>query len=913
MSKSLMFILVALISLASVGQTFAQNGAPAFPGAEGHGRFVSGGRNPSSGTTNVVHVTNLNDSGAGSLRSAVSGSSYKTVVFDVAGVIALKSDLSIGDNTTIAGQTAPEPGVTIRYYTVRPGNNNIIRFIRIRRGEEKDTNDGADAIWQRNVNGLILDHCSFSWSIDEVASFYDNNNFTMQWCTLGESLNNAGHGKGAHGYGGIWGGKLASFHHNLICHVSNRSPRFNGARYNWEGFTANKEYDAYNWENAVQAENVDLRNCVVYNCGNGCYGGPGGGYINMVNNYFKTGPAATTSTITTISVGNSGNSEKYPIYWDLTSRYYISGNQLNNTSNKDWGGISYDSGVYIIDGERYCKDVNHYYGSTVEYKQNSDGDDCVKIKLDSQAPTGEVTTHTATQAFNKVLQYAGASLVRDDVDTRYASEAKNGTATYTGSVTGKKGRIDVVADVNGYDETNFGTGSREDGYDSDRDGIPDEWEMDNGLDPTNATDALAYTIDSEKRLYTNLEVYLNSIVEDIMVNENLDAESNVDEYYPDCSTSVEKTATAIYALKAGDSFTAGQTVNVNYSGETVATITYGVEGGATFTAAKSNSNVGGFTAFTEGNGENGSETGGTVYYIMPKYDGVITIAVVLNNNKNFYIKQDGVSLPGYDAKTVDEKYYGTFDFYVNGGSTYTIFCTSSKLGFYGFNYTWTVPKHLMVSEDADYDTNTSGTFDVSLVRTFKNGMNTLILPFDTDEEELEGVIGATFNLYTLGGLKDGAIIFDEIDDGVLYANTPCLAVADGATGSQETYAFGVKKVEKASDSTLSTTAEGISMVGTYEYIEFPDGEPTVYFIQNGKAYYAQTATWFKPTRTYFKVDEPYCVKSFDIMLDDHTVGLASISNHLSDNGMQLYDLCGRRATRVSKGIYIYNGKKIIVK
>ena len=138
-------------------------------------------------------------------------------MFDVGGVIPLASNLNIGANTTILGQTAPYPGITLRYYTVSPGGDNIIiRFIRCRRGQEKDVNDGADAIWTRNHTGLILDHCSFSWSIDEVASFYDNNNFTMQWCTVGESLNNAGHNKGAHGYGGIWGGKLASFHHNMI-------------------------------------------------------------------------------------------------------------------------------------------------------------------------------------------------------------------------------------------------------------------------------------------------------------------------------------------------------------------------------------------------------------------------------------------------------------------------------------------------------------------------------------------------------------------------------------------------------------------------------------------------------------------------------------------------------------------------
>ena len=503
---------------------------PAFPGAEGHGRYVTGGRGGE-----VRHVTSLEDDGKttteGTLRWAVNGSAKKIVVFDVGGVIPLIKDLVIGANTTIAGQTAPSPGITIRYYTVRPGSNNIIRFIRIRRGQEKDMNDGADAIWQRNVTGLIIDHCSFSWSIDEVASFYDNNNFTMQWCTIGESLNNAGHGKGAHGYGGIWGGKLASFHHNLILHVNNRSPRFNGARYNWEGFTGNAKYNEYQWANAVQAENVDFRNCVVYNCGNGCYGGPGGGQINMVNNYFKSGPSASTTKLTTVTVGANGNSEDYPIYWTMTSRYYLSGNQINS-SNAGWSNISYDSGTYTINGERYSPDPNHYYGSSVTYTKNSDGTDCVPIKMNAPAPTGEVTTHTAAMAYDKVLNYAGASLERDNVDERYATEAKNGTATYTGSVTKTAGRIDLVSDVNGYTENNFGTGSRASGFDTDYDGIPDNWETANGLNPNDSKDGKTYTLDS-KGWYTNLEVYLSSLVEDIMKEENDGASNSVDEYYPE--------------------------------------------------------------------------------------------------------------------------------------------------------------------------------------------------------------------------------------------------------------------------------------------------------------------------------------------------------------------------------------------
>lgn len=528
MKKSILTIAIAAASTVAMAQ------APAFPGAEGHGRYVTGGRGGE-----VIHVTNLNDSGEGSLRAAVNGSNKKIIVFDVAGVIALNSELKIGDNTTIAGQTAPYPGITLRYYTVRPGSNNVIRFIRVRRGQEKDVNDGADGIWQRQKNGMMLDHCSFSWSIDEVASFYDNNNFTMQWCTIGESLNNAGHGKGAHGYGGIWGGKLASFHHNMIVHVGNRVPRFCGARYAWSGYTKNSEYDTYKWDNTVLAENVDFRNCLMYNWTGDCYGGPGGGQINIVNNYYKGGPATSNTKaeqVTKVTVATNSNSSGATKMFGMTSRYYINGNTTETnkgavTQNRDWDGVTYDGGTYTIDGYKCSLDTNQYYVG-VDHYNNTKGQSCVRIKLDESAPAGEVTTHTAEKAMEKVLAYGGASLYRDNVDARYMEECQTGTATYKGSVTNKAGQIDLVSDVNGYTEENFGTGQRPDGFDSDGDGIPDTWETANGLNPNDASDAALFTLDSEKQWYSNLEVYLNSLVEDIMKNGTADGDNAVEEYWP---------------------------------------------------------------------------------------------------------------------------------------------------------------------------------------------------------------------------------------------------------------------------------------------------------------------------------------------------------------------------------------------
>lgn len=534
--KAKRIIMLPLLALAMT----AGAQAPAFPGAEGHGRYVTGGRGGK-----VIHVTTLKDSTKtipGSLRAALETSGKKIIVFDVGGVIALQKELKINSNTTIEGQTAPYPGITLRYYTTKiNGDNIIVRFIRFRRGQEKDVDDGADTFWGREHSNVIIDHCSMSWSIDEIGSFYDNNNFTMQWCMYGEALCNAGHGKGPHSYGGIWGGKLASFHHNFLGFMQNRTPRFNGARYKWSGWTSNSLYKdgTYKWANDVQAENVDFRNCVMYNWGNGngCYGGPGGGYINIVNNYYKAGPGTKNKTrVTEISLGAKGNSTPTDRY-GMSSRYFINGNYVTAASkpaNYDWSGVSYDSGTLTSNGKHYSKDPNYLYGKDVADTLNKDGVHYVCIKLDkAEAPMGDVTTHSAEEAYDKVLDYGGMSLYRDEVDARYVKDTKAGTTTYVGSNgTTTKGIIDIVADCNGYTETTPGwTGTKTTIVDTDGDGMPDDWETANGLNPNNASDATTYTLDP-KGYYTNIEVYCNALVEDIMKAENADAESTVEEYYP---------------------------------------------------------------------------------------------------------------------------------------------------------------------------------------------------------------------------------------------------------------------------------------------------------------------------------------------------------------------------------------------
>ena len=460
-----------------------------FPGAEGGGMYTTGGRGGK-----VIHVTTLADSGAGSLRAALSESGARTIVFDVAGNIELKSSLVIRNgNVTIAGQTAPGDGICISNYDVRfqDADNIIIRFIRFRMGDAAKTE--ADALWGRYNRNIMIDHCSMSWSTDECSSFYANEFFTMQWCILTESLRNSIHGKGSHGYGGIWGGKEASFHHNLLANHDSRNPRIDHPQI----------YDDYV---STHRGNVDVRCNAIYNWGsNHTYGGEDG-WFNIVNNYYKPGPASSDRKYFVDAYASYIKDDK--VYADKYPELYLSGNV--NTAHDNLTASNDASTIYWHHGESYLN-YNTLLSSPLAIT-GPDGKDVY------------VTTHSAEDSFERILESCGASLRRDAVDERACTDARNGSATFNDGGNGSKGGIiDTQTAVGGWPEYKASATETEAVKDTDGDGMPDWFEDKFGLDKADKSDGNGKTLDRLGR-YTDLEMYLHYIVRVIVAGQNAGGE-----------------------------------------------------------------------------------------------------------------------------------------------------------------------------------------------------------------------------------------------------------------------------------------------------------------------------------------------------------------------------------------------------
>ena len=433
----------------------------AFPGAEGYGRFARGGR---GGV--VVKVTNLNDSGPGSLREAIEGDyGPRTVIFDVSGLITLSDDVVINGSTppiTVAGQTTPGKGICVKrqQFAMSGANDAIIRFMRLRVGKESgETQNGSG---MAGVDHSIMDHCSISWGIDEEMSTRSAKNMTLQWTLISEALNIAGHDKyppgSAHGFAASIGGDIASFHHNLLAHCAGRNWSLAGGL-DGAGFFAGR---------------LDIFNNVVYNWRHRTTDG-GAHQINFVNNYYKPGPAINQTKILIAQYENFPGKQQYYYTGNVMPGYH----QANDLSSRTYTGTPQGYSPWV----------------------------------DEPFFPSYATIDDANAAYKKVLSDVGCNLpMIDDHDERVIHETINGTYTYRGSVSGLPGLPDTTDDVGGWED--YGNVTRPADWDTDDDGMPDWWEEIKGLDPNSPPgDFSESNGDPDGDEFTNLEDYLNWMAE----------------------------------------------------------------------------------------------------------------------------------------------------------------------------------------------------------------------------------------------------------------------------------------------------------------------------------------------------------------------------------------------------------------
>lgn len=380
-------------------------GRLAFDGAEGCGKYAAGGR----GGREYV-VTSLEDDGSeGTLRYAVEAEGPRVVTFAVEGDIRLKAPLNIENPyISILGQTAPGQGITLRDHNVFiTADHTIIRYMRFRLGAVSGVE--ADALGAKRCSNIIIDHCSMSWATDENASFYNINDATVQWCIISEALNASVHHKGQHGYGGIWGGRNVTFHHNLFAHNKSRNPRFDHPR-------------IYSGQELLTGRGtVDFKNNVVYNWNiKAIYGGEEG-WFNVEDNYFRPGPATRSLDGEWLDISTSETTSMIP------GSFYIDGNIYDVSAVRKGG----------LDGRRPdCEKIASW--KDVYEMKSVEEPFAIKMELDAE---------DAEDAYRSVLKGAGASRKRDAVDKRIVKEVRRGRAAFCGSVTGLPGIIDSEDDV----------------------------------------------------------------------------------------------------------------------------------------------------------------------------------------------------------------------------------------------------------------------------------------------------------------------------------------------------------------------------------------------------------------------------------------------------------------------------------
>ena len=502
----------------------------AFPTAEGFGKYTTGGRGGQ-----VVTVTSLaDDNSEGTLRWAFSQYPDEpiTIVFAVNGEIRLNSQMRVGrSDWTLAGQTAPGDGISIVGNKVNFGNsqNFIVRNVRFRSGDgQQDQACGTE-----NCANYIFDHCSFGWSMEENMNTADSHFLTVQYSIVHEGLNDAGHAKGARGYGSQWGGSPATYHHNLLAGNDSRSPRFNGAR--GEDYVVFMEYINnvnFNWgrRNSVYG-GENTAEIIEYNGLNSAH------ECNFMNNYYKPGPESpSNSYFFQSSYARSGAKSWGPAKW------YAAGNVMegrDEATADNWTAINAER--YKLEEIRADERIvteTPYYKYSAAMGNIGEYDPLEYMLTDVQ---------TAEEAYATVLAEAG-TVNRDAIEQRIINDVTTGEPKYTGSKTGKRGIIDSVNDAEGLGLEHTPVAAP---ADTDGDGMPDEWERKHGLDPADAADRNMMNGAG----YTALEVYLNSLM-----GEELD-----DDFTSGISAAVIETPEISY-----DAATATLSVSDNAVGATLA-------------------------------------------------------------------------------------------------------------------------------------------------------------------------------------------------------------------------------------------------------------------------------------------------------------------------------------------------------
>ena len=520
------FALFALLFVWFIFPVSAQQQLTAFPGAEGYGKFTTGGRGG-----NVYYVTRLddctdNDLVEGTLRWAVrtGDDTPRTILFKVCGTIYLTSPLKLQHpNVTIAGQTAPGGGICIagyKFYVCKP--NVIIRHIRFRAGDIPSSS--GPSLDMENTRNVIIDHCSITWSMEECLTAYDTDSTTVQWCIIGEGLYKSKNGKGARAYATQWGGEHSTMHHCLITNCHNRTPRFNGVRDEANIAKGHHDHDAY-----VSSE---FANNVIFNWGkaNSLYGGEndttknhdafnqpvGYCHVYLRNNYFRAGPTTLACALSKryfvqgSKVGDYGR-------WYLDGNKFETGNKFNYT-NAVWQDAAL---AQVNDSNLFgYVDNNSTRAFNLDGVTTADQAHFDRYVLTEPYATSLDSLETADEAYTSVCQLAGAQLPRlDEVDTRLLQEAAGiidpqfagpTVPQWLGIIDSQENltfsRNDTL--VTSYPYIGLLEGDSIPA-DTDLDGMPDYWETAHSLNPNDPADANLTTLSQLAQGYTNLEFYLN--------------------------------------------------------------------------------------------------------------------------------------------------------------------------------------------------------------------------------------------------------------------------------------------------------------------------------------------------------------------------------------------------------------------